>query len=157
LSQATRKAVISVNDYGIHDPLPAVGNQFVQSRSLFTRAADSNVNVLVCNGESAPLAKLAEFAKLDFRILAVVECADPRVQGCTDRTLAAGLLGRCHAHCSELRWASGATENKRRPQSGGSWRTFALLPHRAEAHTTVLSSRLVALSRCPDADSFYLR
>jgi hypothetical protein len=27
-----------------------------------------------------------------------------------------------------------------------------LLPHRAEAHTTVLSSRLVALSRCPDAD-----
>jgi len=27
---------------------------------------------------------------------------------------------------------------------------FALLPHRAEALTTVLSSRLVALSRCPD-------
>src|ERR1039458_8140424 len=37
-------------------------------------------------------------------------------------------------------------------KSGGPWRTFASLPHRAEAHTTVLSSRLVALSRCPDAD-----
>jgi hypothetical protein len=36
-----------------------------------------------------------------------------------------------------MSWASGAAENKRRPQ-GGSWRTFAFLPHRAEAHTTVL-------------------
>jgi hypothetical protein len=44
--------------------------------------------------------------------------------------------------------------NRKTAQSGGSWRTFAFLPHRAEALTTVLHpSRLVTLSRCLDAES----
>ena len=51
-----------------------------------------------------------------------------------------------------VKHASG-DQKENRPQSGGSWRTFAYLPHRAEAHTTVLSKSVGQRVRaCPDAD-----
>jgi len=59
LPQATRKAVVSVNDDGIHEPLPADRHQSVEGWSSFTRAADSLVHILYGDLETPALTELA--------------------------------------------------------------------------------------------------
>jgi hypothetical protein len=51
-------------------------------------------------------------------------------------------MDACSFQCEH---ASGDRNRNAAHNQAALWRTFASLPHRAEGHTTVLSSRLVVL------------
>jgi hypothetical protein len=59
LTKTPSKSVIAIDYDGVHQSFPAVGQQFVQRRSFFTRATDSLIDVLVRNRKASPLAELA--------------------------------------------------------------------------------------------------
>src|SRR5439155_314095 len=93
----TRKAVVPVNDDGIHEPLPADRHQLVEGWSSFPSAADSLVHVLYGDLETPALTELAQLSKLHFGILSMVQSADSGIQSHTFRCPLFSSAVRDHA------------------------------------------------------------
>src|SRR5713101_1415296 len=79
MGDGTGEAVKLPDRYHVESPLVRVGHETVERGPLLFRAGDPSVYVLAGNCPPAPLAILTQLAHLHLWRLAVVRCADSRV------------------------------------------------------------------------------